>query len=282
MELLTSEIEKLGVKGTIAVRIDVQRGDIRQDGMLRARASVGFPGVVVSFESRYGPLSYATDEYDSWQANVRAIALSLQALRAVDRYGVSKWGEQYAGWRAIESGRTAAVFASADEAERWLQQYGAGLPLRSMLRVAAKVCHPDANGGDRTAWNRYEAARQMLGTATRSSADPGDVTGTPGLVWQMKYTARFEWPAVFAANLAETEAQRAAAGADHGLLVQRRSGTADVGKWWVHVTGRTFAVLLTGQEAPEFDCVARVTLAEFALLLRRAGYGTPLENPVVA
>lgn len=162
MELLTSEIEKLGVKGTIAVRIDVQRGDIRQDGMLRARASVGFPGVVVSFESRYGPLSYATDEYDSWQANVRAIALSLQALRAVDRYGVSKSGEQYAGWRAIESGATAQYFTSSDDARRWLESHAGGLPLKSMLRVVAKMCHPDNNGGDASAWGKYEAARQLL------------------------------------------------------------------------------------------------------------------------
>jgi hypothetical protein len=126
------------------------------------------------------------------------------------------------------------------------------------------------------------AVRTGYRTADRVSADPGDVTGTPGLVWQMKYTTRFEEPAVFAANLAETEAQRAAAGADHGLLVQRRAGTADVGKWWVHVTGQSFAVLLTGQPAPTFGCVARVTLAEFALLLRRAGYGTPLQDPAVA
>jgi hypothetical protein len=166
MELLTSEIEKLGVKGTIAVRIDVQRGDIRLDGMLRTRASVGFPGVVVSFESRYGPLSYATDEYDSWQANVRAIALSLQALRAVDRYGVSKSGEQYAGWRAIESGKAAPVFASADAAARWLQQMfeplGHPMTTKELLRAAAKKCHPDRHDGDHTLWDRYDAARQLL------------------------------------------------------------------------------------------------------------------------
>jgi hypothetical protein len=162
MQLLTSEIEKLGLRGAVAVRIDVQRGDIRQDGMLRARASVGFPGVVVSFESRYGPLSYATDAYDSWQANVRAIALSLQALRAVDRYGVSKSGEQYVGWRAIESSASAPLFASADEAERWLQTLAGGLSLKSMLRVAAKMCHPDANNGDHSMWDRYDAARQLL------------------------------------------------------------------------------------------------------------------------
>lgn len=121
------------------------------------------------------------------------------------------------------------------------------------------------------------AVRTGYRTSNRVSADPGDVTGTPGLVWQVKYTTRFEWPAVFAANLAETEAQRAAAGADHGLLVQRRPRASDAGKWWVHVTGRSFAVLLTGRDAPEFDCVARVTVAELALLLRRAGYGSPLE-----
>lgn len=166
MELLTSEIERLGVRGSIAVRIDVQRADIRLDGMLRANARVGFPGVVVSFDSRYGPLSYATDAYDSWQANVRAIALSLEALRAVDRYGTSKSGEQYVGWRAIESGKSAPVFASADDALRWLQKV-AGLRNRDvstkdLLRLAASHCHPDRHDGDRTLWDRYDAARQLL------------------------------------------------------------------------------------------------------------------------
>jgi hypothetical protein len=166
LELLTSEIDKLGLRGTVALRIDVQHADIRRDGMLRANARVGFPGVVVSFESRYGPLSYATDAYDSWQANVRAIALSLESLRAVDRYGVSKSGEQYAGWRAIEGGKTPPVFASADAAARWLQQMfeplGQPMTTKELLRAAAKKCHPDRNGGDHTLWEQYDAARQLL------------------------------------------------------------------------------------------------------------------------
>lgn len=105
----------------------------------------------------------------------------------------------------------------------------------------------------------------------RSIADLGDITGVPGIVFQVKDVARSDIPKW----MEETEQQRQAAEADHGLLVQRRRGTADVGKWWVHVTGRTFAVLLTGrQDAPEFECVARVTLAELVPLLWRAGYGT--------
>lgn len=166
MDLLLDEITKLGLRSAIAVRVDAQRGDIRLDGMLRANAVVGFPGVVVSFESRYGPLSYATDAYDHWQANVRAIALSLQALRAVDRYGVSKSGEQYVGWRAIESGRPAG-FASKDEAVRWLREVvdipaSGGLSTKLLLRTAASVLHPDRNNGDRSRWDRLDAARQLL------------------------------------------------------------------------------------------------------------------------
>lgn len=165
MDLLANEITKLAVRGAIAVRVDVQRGDVRLDGMLRANAAVGFPGVVVSFESRHGPLSYATDAYDHWQANVRAIALSLQALRAVDRYGVSTSGEQYAGWRAIESGRPAG-FASADEAVRWLREVtGVTDPAVSsqpLLRRAAAMWHPDRNNGDRSNWDRLDVAKQLL------------------------------------------------------------------------------------------------------------------------
>lgn len=43
---------------------------------------------------------YGTDCCVFWEHNVRSIALGLQALRAVDRYGISRRGEQYAGFRA--------------------------------------------------------------------------------------------------------------------------------------------------------------------------------------
>lgn len=45
-------------------------------------------------------LVYATDACQFWQHNVRSIALGLEALRAVDRFGISRRGEQYAGFRA--------------------------------------------------------------------------------------------------------------------------------------------------------------------------------------
>lgn len=174
LRLLLSEIEHLVPTTAIAVRIDVQDGDLRRDGMLRARAAVDFPGVVVSFTSAlHGPLAYATDAYEQrdgrdlpgWQANLRAIALSLDALRAVDRYGVSRSGEQYVGWRAIEA--APAPFPSADAALAWvIEQSGLHVgettpSARSAYLAAVKRLHPDV-GGDPGEWDRLDAAHRLL------------------------------------------------------------------------------------------------------------------------
>jgi hypothetical protein len=77
------------------LQVDLAERDIRVDGLPRSNARYGsHPGAIVSFDSRRGPLRYATDEFTEWKANLRAVALSLKALRDVDRYGVSKRGEQ--------------------------------------------------------------------------------------------------------------------------------------------------------------------------------------------
>src|SRR5690606_5164123 len=78
--------------------------DIRLDGLPRANARPGHQGVVLAFDSKYGPLKYATDTFDRWQDNLRAIALGLESLRRVDRYGITKRGEQYTGWRQLPAG----------------------------------------------------------------------------------------------------------------------------------------------------------------------------------
>lgn len=57
-----------------------------------------FAAVMASVEKKR--LVYATDSCDRWQDNVRSIALGLEALRAVDRFGISREGQQYAGFRA--------------------------------------------------------------------------------------------------------------------------------------------------------------------------------------
>lgn len=157
LELLRSEAEKLDAS-IIVLQVDVERGEIRRDGMLRAGAKVRFPGVRVSFESRYGPLTYATDRFDDWRDNVRALALSLQALRAVDRYGVTRRGEQYTGWLSIEAGPN----LDTESARVLLDSYGGPA-------AALKATHPDtAEPGtyDPERFRAVQAARQLLAGAS--------------------------------------------------------------------------------------------------------------------
>jgi hypothetical protein len=177
LTLLADEIDKLDGADPVVFQIDVQEGDLRRDGMLRANAKAGHPGVVVSFASKFGPLRYATDAYErqyswglpSWQANIRAIALALGALRAVDRYGVTKRGEQYAGWKALTAG--GPLFSGASEAVAWMRKYaddqlrlGEFESFGALYRAMAKRMHPDT-GAPRADWDRLDEARRMLADA---------------------------------------------------------------------------------------------------------------------
>lgn len=128
------------------------------------------------------------------------------------------------------------------------------------------------------------AVRTAYRTAGRALADPGDVTGTPGLVWQVKYTLDFEEPAVLVRNLAETEQQRATVDADFGILVQRRVGAKDPGRWWVWLKIADLYRII--RRAPKGELKepgaflgeppVRMELAALVLLLRAADYGNPL------
>lgn len=181
LDLLGRETDLLGADQVI-LQIDVTEGELRRDGMLRANAKVGFPGVRVSFESVHGPLTYATDAYEqqygwslpSWQANIRAIALALEALRAVDRYGVSGRGEQYRGWNAIAA--KPAVMTLAQAAEFLAEWAGDGYSADAVLRdpavrkaaylAAARHTHPDT-GATGDTFARLAIARELLDKETR-------------------------------------------------------------------------------------------------------------------
>jgi hypothetical protein len=78
--------------------------------------------------------------------------------------------------------------------------------------------------------------------------DRGDITGTPGLVWECKnhQTLKLsEW-------LTETEVERFNAGADYGILVAKRRGKS--------YPGEQYAIM---------------TLSSLVQLLVEAGYGVP-------
>jgi hypothetical protein len=179
IELLQYEVYQLG-GSVIAAQIDVAEAAIRRDGMLKADAKVGSPAVKISFESIHGPLSYATDVYEKrwsgdmpgWQANVRAIALGLQALRAVDRYGITRTGEQYRGFTALGSKPAGhddltsidamLIFGDALQREMTTAEAQDKESINRLYRAAVKATkHPD-QGGSTQVFLLLTKARDVL------------------------------------------------------------------------------------------------------------------------
>ncbi|MGE4428775.1 MAG: molecular chaperone DnaJ [Solirubrobacteraceae bacterium] len=150
--LLADELRHLEARDAV-LELAVEPGQFRRDGMPYAAAVAHHPGVVLSLpRTLHGPLRYFTDEFDRWQDNLRAVALSLKALRAVDRYGVSRRGEQYRGWRALEAG---------DGAGPDLLQRGRELIAEhGTVRAAMRATHPD-RGGDAADFRAVLHARNI-------------------------------------------------------------------------------------------------------------------------
>lgn len=104
LTLLERELRHLAARDVV-LEADFREQDLRLDGLPRANArQPEDPAVRISFDSKHGPLVYAADSCEYWQHNVRSIALGLEALRAVDRYGITRRAEQYTGWRQIGTG----------------------------------------------------------------------------------------------------------------------------------------------------------------------------------
>lgn len=158
---------------------------LRSGDDLKANAKPDHPGVLVVLTLPGGQSqSLHCDQYDrryyrsseGWHDNLRAIAKSLEALRALDRWGATQ-GRQYAGFRALGSGiamgpgdtpqmtvedaaRFIADHAGAPDAWEDIVDDLAGVRI-AYVRDAAKVLHPDA-GGDATLFARLQEAKAIL------------------------------------------------------------------------------------------------------------------------
>lgn len=195
LRLLSDEIDHLtdpDVYTLVVIQLAVSERDIRKDetGLL-AHVRTEHPGVIVSFESDRGPLRFSCDRFDDgwrgkagWRDNVRAIALALEALRKIDRYGIGQGGEQYTGFGALPPGQPLAMGAAMtlEQAAQLLAEHSspvtggaagdrlvegltakliAGDGVQLAYRVAAKRHHPDA-GGNPDTFRRLTEARDLL------------------------------------------------------------------------------------------------------------------------
>lgn len=163
LELLERELRHLEAEDPVVIEAGYQPHEIRLDGLPRRGARPSDPAVILSFNSRVGPLRYGCDTYWDHEANLRAVALSLEALRAVDRYGVTKRGEQYRGFEALPPSGEGEM--SRSEAEAFIRHHAGDADepdLEAAYRTAAKKLHPDVKGGSHADFARLERARQAV------------------------------------------------------------------------------------------------------------------------
>ncbi|MGI5155776.1 hypothetical protein [Microbispora sp. CA-102843] len=116
----------------------------------------------------------------------------------------------------------------------------------------------------------------------KGGKDQGDITGTPGVAWEIKTRNRNVSDAQIADWWDEAELEREHAEADVAVLVVKRPGHGleNAGDWWAYMDLASVTALATAGNgflptaAPNFWVKTR--LRDIVLALRWAGYGEPL------
>ncbi|MGA8594471.1 MAG: J domain-containing protein [Bryobacteraceae bacterium] len=156
----------------VVIQCYLDRDDIRNDGWPRSKARPKQPGVIVTFLQGKDVISMPCDTFLDWEQNVRAIALTLHALRMINQYGVTKRDEQYQGFKRIEAPKPMAQMTIEDAAElvssiAGVQParnliYGGRETFEEIYRLAARKSHPDLNGGSHEMFVRLQQAAELL------------------------------------------------------------------------------------------------------------------------
>lgn len=133
----------------IVIEAGYRPDQIRNDGWPRSGVSPSHPGCVLYFDSPDGALCFPCGTYGRLEHNMHAIALTLTALRAIDRYGATMGHEQYRGFTALPAPpkqitlEDAAEFIAANSICSTAAIINHPESYRSAYRQAASRLHPD-------------------------------------------------------------------------------------------------------------------------------------------
>lgn len=119
------------------------------------------PGVVVYFERDGQQFAIPCDRWDNLRDNARAIALYLDAKRALDRYGVQTVRSEF-GTQALPRGEDAVA---ADPPPHEVLDVEPDAPegvVENAYRERVQETHPDKPGGDEAAFRRVQRAREAM------------------------------------------------------------------------------------------------------------------------
>lgn len=177
---LERETDNLNARdGSVQIMTFHDSRDVRNGGRLRADArQPQHPGIVVRFDVpsedrlKWVPMSFECDQFTTWQANVQAIAGALEALRKIDRYGVSSRGKanaHYEGYKALPSAE--GKLTTIEEHATFMAAHS-GVGVSEILesqtartvawRKAASKLHPDQVGGSHELFAKLVDAKNAI------------------------------------------------------------------------------------------------------------------------
>jgi hypothetical protein len=187
LDALEYELDKLYARD-VFIEAGFQLGQLRNDGWPRGGQKPTHPGIVLYFTTQDGAMEFPCGTYENFEANLYAIALTLENLRAIDRYGVTLGHQQYRGFMAIEAAPKQLTVEQAVE----FVALASGLPSRDVFssaeayrgayRAAARRLHPDV-AGTPDGFHKLNQAKEVLdrhhglGTA---NARPDEATANAG------------------------------------------------------------------------------------------------------
>lgn len=182
LDRLEYELGKIYAEQVI-IRLAVDARNLTNSGRLKnTDQSLGYSGVILNFVrvTSYGanrrevPHEFANDHYRQWKANLHGIALTLEALRGINRWGCAQREQQYTGFAALPPGD-----GMPPPQELWTPQKAADLlarhsgftagailsdpEVRSIAhKRAVQANHPDRAGGDHEEMLRITKAVAVL------------------------------------------------------------------------------------------------------------------------
>lgn len=189
LELLKYELCRIDVEQAV-LELDFKQSDLRKNGFPPLGAAPFTARVRLRFHHpEIGHLDYPCDTYHDWRANVRAIALTLEAQRAMTRYGATSNAQQYRGWTTLPPREgyeeTESDPTTLEEASELIaREAGADGDsdiicskesyYRFCYKEAAKAAHPDS-GGSAERFKKLQTARAILEACF---AEPKDLRKT--------------------------------------------------------------------------------------------------------
>lgn len=156
---LQAEMDRLGAADDAVISTNLH---LRLDGRPRGdQGEPSDPGVAVYFRLKKNDRVLACDRYWRVADNIAAIAAHIEALRAIERYGVGTLEQAFAGYAALPPAADAWWLVLNLPQSSTLDQVDA------RFKDLARTAHPDVAGGSHNDMARLTAAREAARTAFR-------------------------------------------------------------------------------------------------------------------